>query len=163
MRKHFEEGIVPLETDQRKVGESSVKILEAIKENKSMRELSGCRVDIYKQGWDKRAEMDILVREKMRKDAMNVAGKLKDILVKEFSAEKVVLFGSVLKEGRFEEGSDIDIAVKGLDKKVYFKALARLMMESPFEIDLKPLESVSLLLNQRIKGGKVLYEKRKTA
>ncbi len=52
-----------------------------------------------------------------------------------------------------------DIAVEGLSKKDYFSALARLMMESPFEIDLKPIEDVSDLFKQRIAKGKVLYEK----
>jgi len=42
----------------------------------------------------------------------------------------------------------------------YFTALARLMMQSSFDVDLKPVEDVSDLLRQRISKGKILYEKR---
>jgi len=113
----------------------------------------------YKKYWDRRAAEEEIAKEKIRAKAIREAKHLKDILVKEFSVKKVVLFGSVLEAGRFKENSDIDIAVAGLPKKLYFRALSRLMMESTFEIDLKPVEDVSELLRQRIKKGKVIYEK----
>ncbi len=114
----------------------------------------------YKEYWDKRRAEEDIAGEKIRIKAVREAKHLKDILVKEFPVEKVVLFGSVLEAGRFREDSDIDIAVGGLPKKLYFKALARLMMESDFEVDLKPVEDVSELLRQRIQKGKIIYEKR---
>lgn len=114
----------------------------------------------YKEYWDKKRSEEDIAGEKIRMKAVREAKNLKDILVKEFPVEKVVLFGSVLETGRFREDSDIDIAVAGLPKKLYFKALARLMMESNFEVDLKPIEDVSELLRQRIQKGKIIYEKR---
>ncbi len=114
----------------------------------------------YKKYWDEREARENIAGEKFRKKALREAKYLKDILVKEFPVEKVVLFGSVLEAGRFRDDSDIDIAVAGLPKKLYFRALARLMMESSFEVDLKPVEDVSELLRQRIQKGKVIYEKR---
>ena len=114
----------------------------------------------YKEYWDKKRSEEDIAGEKIRMKAVREAKNLKDILVKEFPVEKVVLFGSVLETGRFREDSDIDIAVAGLPKKLYFKALARLMMESDFEVDLKPIEDVSELLRQRIQKGKIIYEKR---
>lgn len=114
----------------------------------------------YKEYWDKKRSEEDIAGEKIRMKAVREAKHLKDILVKEFPVEKVVLFGSVLETGRFREDSDIDIAVAGLPKKLYFKALARLMMESNFEVDLKPIEDVSELLRQRIQKGKIIYEKR---
>ncbi len=113
----------------------------------------------YKKYWDKKTAEEDIAKEKTRIKAIREAKCLKDILVKEFSVKKVVLFGSVLEAGGFKEGSDIDIAVDGLPKKLYFRALARLMMESAFEVDLKPIEDVSELLRERIKKGKVIYEK----
>lgn len=82
------------------------------------------------------------------------------ILAEEFPVKKAVLFGSALEKGSFKEDSDIDIAIEGLPKEAYFIALARLMMESPFEVDLKPLEDVDDLLKKNIARGRVLYEKR---
>lgn len=114
----------------------------------------------YKQSWDKQTAEEKRVSEKLRKDALKNAWKMKDILVGEFQATRVVLFGSVLEKGGFCMDSDIDLAVEGIPKKSYITALARLISESPYEIDLKPLEEVGELLKQRIMTGKVLYEKR---
>jgi len=114
----------------------------------------------YKKYWDEKASQDRIAREKLRQQALKISKRLGEILVSEFHAKKVVLFGSVLEKSYFKEGSDIDIAVEGLSKELYFAALGRLMMESPFNIDLKPVEDVSYLLKQRISKGKVLYEER---
>jgi predicted nucleotidyltransferase len=117
----------------------------------------------YKRHWDEMALRDESLREHLRKDALRTARKMAGILVKEFGVTKVILFGSVVKEKSFDDSSDIDIAVEGLRKRAYFTALARLMMESQFEIDLKPLEDVGGALRQRIEKGMVLYEKRKNS
>lgn len=114
----------------------------------------------YKRYWNERVAKDEIKKENLRKDALKIAERLNEILIKEFYVKKVVLFGSILQKRCFEDDSDIDIAVEGLPKKDYFSALARLMMESPYEIDLKPIEDVSDLFKQRIARGKVLYEKR---
>lgn len=89
-----------------------------------------------------------------------MAGQLAQILARDYSVSRVILFGSVLAKGRFQEDSDVDIAVEGLPKADYFPALARLMRESPFAVDLKPVEEVNPLLRQRITRGMILYEKR---
>lgn len=115
----------------------------------------------YKRHWDERALQDEVLREHLREDALSTARKMAGILVKEFRVSKVILFGSVVKENSFDDSSDIDIAVEGLRKRAYFTALARLMRESQFEIDLKPIEDVGGTLRQRIEKGMVLYEKRK--
>ncbi len=114
----------------------------------------------YKRHWDEKAAKDKLARIKLRQEALKISKRLSDILAGEFGAKKVVLFGSVLSEEYFKEDSDIDIAVEGLCPEMYFSAIARLMMESSFNVDLKPMEDLSLLLRQRIAKGKVLYEKR---
>jgi len=117
-------------------------------------------VEKYKRHWALKDARDAAAREKLRRDALRTSEKLKDILRDEFHVKKVILFGSVLKKKYFTERSDIDIAVEGLKRNAYFIALARLMMESRFDIDLKPVEEANELLSQRIAKGKVLYEKR---
>ncbi|MEW5744436.1 MAG: nucleotidyltransferase domain-containing protein [Nitrospirota bacterium] len=114
----------------------------------------------YKKYWDEREARDKRARERLRQKAIRNARQLARILAEEFPVKKVVLFGSVLEKEGFKEDSDIDIAVEGLPKGAYFTAVARLMMESPFEVDLKPLEDVDDLLRKNIARGRVLYEKR---
>lgn len=122
--------------------------------------LEGRTLKKYKKYWDERASQDRTALEKLRRQALKVSKRLGKILISEFHAKKVVLFGSVLDKKSFKEDSDIDMAVAGLPVELYFAALGRLMMESPFDIDLKPMEDVSYLLKQRIAKGKVLYEKK---
>lgn len=117
----------------------------------------------YKKYWNEKAVRDEIAKEQIRQKALRTAEILKNILVEEFSVKKIILFGSILEKGCFKEDSDIDIAVEGLSKDKYFIALGRLMMESPFDIDLKPVEDVSDLLKKRIAKGKVLYEKRENS
>ena len=105
---------------------------------------------------------DETLREGLREDALKTARRMARILVRDFGVTRVVLFGSAVREKSFDDASDIDIAVEGLMKRDYFTALARLMRESQFEIDLKPIEDVSGSLRQRIEKGMLLYEKRKT-
>ena len=118
------------------------------------------KVKKYKKYWDERASHDKIAREKLRRQALKVSKRLGEILISDFHAKKVVLFGSILDKDGFREGSDIDMAVEGLPAELYFAALGRLIMESPFDIDLKPIEEVSPLLKQRIEKGKVLFERK---
>ena len=114
----------------------------------------------YKKNWEEETAREEIFSERSRQKALKTAEICKDILVKKFSVTKVVLFGSVLERGSFQIDSDIDIAVEGLARDAYFTALARIMMKSQFDVDLKPIEDVSNLLRERISRGKVLYEKK---
>lgn len=115
----------------------------------------------YKASWEKRARHQEAENEELRKAAIEVSVKLKDILVNDYHVKKVILFGSILQAGDFNGRSDIDIAVEGLAKDIYFKALGRLMFATDFEVDLKPIEDVDELMAERIKRGRVIYEKGK--
>jgi len=115
-------------------------------------------VSEYKRYWEKKSLEENAFREELRKEAVRTAAALTEMLVKEFGARRVVLFGSALTKGAFREDSDIDLGVAGLPRESYFAAMARLMMSSRFDVDLKPIEEVSELLKKRISGGRVLYE-----
>lgn len=115
----------------------------------------------YKASWKKRDEEEADRNEKLRKEALTVALNLKEILVRDYHAKKVILFGSVIQPGEFHSRSDIDIAVEGLPKDLHFQALGRLVFASDFEVDLKPIEDVSGLIAERIRKGKVIYEEGK--
>ncbi|MDQ7826331.1 MAG: nucleotidyltransferase domain-containing protein [Candidatus Eremiobacteraeota bacterium] len=120
-------------------------------------------MDRYRKEWDALALREDEENERRRLQAIDFAKVIKDILVNEFDVERVFLFGSALREKSFREDSDIDIGVEGLPVPLYFKALARLTMESPFPVDLKPLEEVKQAFRDSIMKGTVLYEKRKAS
>ncbi len=61
-----------------------------------------------------------------------------DILRKE-GCKEIYLFGSLV-HGDFSNKSDIDLAVKGLEKRHYFKILGKLMMALEHSVDLINLE-----------------------
>jgi predicted nucleotidyltransferase len=74
------------------------------------------------------------VPESYRKDIQIAV----DIL-KEEGCKEIYLFGSLVN-GDFTGESDIDLAVKGLEKKFFFKTLGKLIMELEHAVDLVNLE-----------------------
>ena len=72
--------------------------------------------------------------EKFRKDIK----KATEIL-KKYGCTEIYIFGSIVN-GRFDENSDIDIAVRGLKDELYFRVLGELGMQLSHEIDLLDLD-----------------------
>ncbi len=82
---------------------------------------------------------DLYVLSSRRSQAMAVAWLAAEVLRDRFFASRVVLFGSVLSaEGDrcFHHGSDVDLAVWGVDSCSFFKAVGILQGLSEFAIDL---------------------------
>jgi len=98
------------------------------------------KYDKYIKAWhDRRIQSAIEVKQ-LAQTAEIVAEKCADILLHDFGAQKVFLFGS-LAIGYFRKKSDIDLVVKGLAKKKYFKALCKITEAAKdFDIDLIPFE-----------------------
>lgn len=61
-----------------------------------------------------------------------------DILNRE-GCKEIYLFGSLAK-GDYSERSDIDLAVKGIEKKSFFKILGKLLIALDHPVDLINLE-----------------------
>lgn len=81
-------------------------------------------------------------------------------LAKRYAIERVYLFGS-LAEGLFLKGSDIDLAIEGLDFHDYLKALAEYRYLGKIHLDILHLDFCKPHLKETIlKEGKVLYEKK---
>ena len=112
----------------------------------------------YRAHWIEREKQEAAICESRRLEACHVATKLARILADEYSAKKVVLFGSCTVRGRFSSRSDIDLAVQSLPKERFYEALGRLNAVTHFHIDLKPVGEVRELLRRRIEKGIVLYE-----
>ena len=81
-------------------------------------------------------------------------------LVQDFGAREVYLFGSLLDEELTHERSDIDLAVAGLEGRLYFKALSSVwkLLPAGVELDLVPLEQARPSLAERVKAEGVLLE-----
>lgn len=90
--------------------------------------------------------------EQHRLRGFEVAKRAAQILKTEFSASRVVAFGSLLSEN-FHETSDLDLAVWGLPEKGYFKAVARLLSLSDFEVDLVEVQYASPEILEAIAQG----------
>ena len=60
-------------------------------------------------------------------------------ILKENGVKEVFIFGSIAN-GKFNENSDIDIAVKGLNEKDFYKVASILMFELENEFDLIDLD-----------------------
>lgn len=60
-------------------------------------------------------------------------------ILKEHGAKEVFIFGSIAN-GKFNEKSDIDIAVTGLEAKEFYKIASIIMFELENEIDLIDLD-----------------------
>ena len=70
-------------------------------------------------------------------------------ILKENGAKEVFIFGSIAN-GKFNENSDIDIAVKGLNEKDFYKIASILMFELEHEFDLIDLDDKANDFSQMI-------------
>lgn len=70
-------------------------------------------------------------------------------ILKENGAKEVFIFGSIAN-GKFTEDSDIDIAVRGLDEKVFYKVASILMFELENEFDLIDLDDTENRFSQML-------------
>ena len=114
----------------------------------------------YKKSWEARNQEEA-ERNLHRSDrARKVGQKVAEYLAEKYRVSRVILFGSVLKKGDFNGKSDLDIAVVGLKKSEFYKALADISQLSEFNIDLKPLEDCSEEFKKRVEEqGEVVYER----
>ncbi len=101
-----------------------------------------------------RAAMERRTRalESRADEARRIAASLARRLVEEWGAKRVILFGSLVREG-FHERSDIDLAVEGLDAADLLDAAVALDPDAgPFEIDIVSLERQPEAFRERIEA-----------
>lgn len=74
----------------------------------------------------------------IRKDeAMRLARQAAAILRDEYSANRIILFGSLAMDAEFSEHSDIDLAAYGIPDALFYRAVASITGLSPeFDVDL---------------------------
>ncbi len=70
-------------------------------------------------------------------------------ILKENGAKEVFIFGSIVN-GKFNENSDIDIAIKGLKPQDFYKVASILMFELENEFDLIDLDDENNRFSQML-------------
>lgn len=107
---------------------------------------------------DKRAEK---ARKKLFIQAKKDFEKILNEIIK-FKPKKVYQWGSLLNESQFDENSDIDIAVEGLNSvESFFKIHGIIEDISDFPVDFVEIETISEVHGKSIKDkGVLVYEER---
>lgn len=86
---------------------------------------------------------------RLARQARAEADRLADLLRQQYGVRRVILFGSLVR-GSFVEGSDIDLAVEGLSRADFFRALGELNSMTRFWVDIKPLEDLEPRFRERV-------------
>ena len=93
-----------------------------------------------RQRWQ--AEQAQLARRRER--AWELARQAAEMLRRDFAAVRVVIFGSLVQQGRFTEWSDVDLAAWGLDSKNWLKAIGAVQrLSDEIELNLVDVGSCS--------------------
>ena len=70
--------------------------------------------------WFQFAKKEQEEREKVRKRILQDVNKTLQLLMEKYTWKEIYLFGSIVQEGRFKPNSDVDIAIRGLNKFDYY-------------------------------------------
>lgn len=113
----------------------------------------------YVKAWRERLARQESQKKQRALHLRQVAQDCAHRLVHEFGVSKVYLFGSLVEESLVHDQSDIDLAVEGLEGKLYWKALSALwaLLPEGVELDLVLLERAWPGLAERVRtGGELL-------
>jgi len=111
----------------------------------------------YLAYWHSRIIKQQTHNQELIQQARTDVDRIVPLLVDEFGAIRIILFGSLVK-GTFTSESDIDLAVEGIPRGHYFAAVAAVNHVTLRWVDLKPLEDLCPHFRQRIlTTGEVIY------
>lgn len=73
------------------------------------------------------------------------------ILKKNYGATRVLVFGSLTDKNKFSKNSDIDLAVKGIEDRVFYKVYSEITRKyTDFDIDLVDIKDCRKSLLKKI-------------
>lgn len=117
--------------------------------------MSKTAFDLSKQEWQKYKPTPpgkSKVKDRYEQ-ALAVARKAADILRHDFQAKRVVAFGSLADQQYFNQWSDIDLAVSGIQPELFYRAVAAVTgFSAEFKIDLIDLDDCSVGLKQVVEN-----------
>ena len=102
--------------------------------------------------------LDLSCRAIIDSDELMIAEKDRDTIAeiaREYRVAKVVLFGSSIADDR--EPHDIDLGVKGIEPRLFFRFYGELMMRLSKPVDLVDLAYRSRFTELAERDGVVLY------
>jgi len=114
----------------------------------------------YVEAWRERVSSQESKRQMQAQHLREVAQVCAQRLVRDFGVSKVYLFGSLLDDELVHDRSDIDLAVEGLEGKLYFKALRDVWRLLPVgvELDLVLLDRAWPGMAERVRTEGVLLD-----
>jgi uncharacterized protein len=112
----------------------------------------------YIDYWRDRQTKQKLESAMLARQAWADIQKVAELLRCKFGATRVIVFGSLVRDDRFDAESDIDMAVEGILPEDYFTAMAEVNEVSHQWVDLKPMESLEPHFLQKVLTmGKSIY------
>ena len=113
-------------------------------------------LEVYVRAWREAQEAERRRLSERARRGREVAAGLANLLVKEYGASEVWLFGSLVRSRGFHRRSDIDLAASHLPKREFFRILSRLNNASDFAVDLVDLDSCPAWLGRAIRKEGIL-------
>lgn len=112
------------------------------------------KLEAYKRGARAREARRLREATQRREMAWCVAEQAARLLKEQFSALRVVAFGSLAHGAWFHPDSDIDLAVAGIAPELFWRAWSALdQVSDGFEINLVALEGAPERLQREIESG----------
>jgi len=103
----------------------------------------------YVAYWRRSQQHQAAYHARLAQQARMAATGMATHLRQHYGVKRIILFGSLVR-GDFAAGSDIDLAVEGLLKADFFRALGELNAMTHFWVDLKPLEDLEPRFSERV-------------
>ncbi|MFP4256900.1 MAG: nucleotidyltransferase family protein [Desulfobacterales bacterium] len=111
-------------------------------------------MEIYRRTARRNKEALEQRRRLWEKYGWSVAEKAASLLKQKFSADRVVVFGSLIRPGHFDERSDVDIAVSGVADSDFLQAVAAVTaLDREITVDLIQIEQASPSLCRQVEEG----------
>lgn len=116
--------------------------------------ISSADMEVYRRTAKRRKDAAEERRRQLVKQGWDVAARAAKQLRKHFQAQRVVVFGSLLRPDHFDVHSDVDLAVWGLADKDYLKAVAMVTgLDSEITVDLIRMEDTSPSICSQVEKG----------
>lgn len=96
--------------------------------------------------------------ERLRRETLKATLSLLDEIGPRYGVAQAYLFGSLVKAGRFHEGSDVDVAVTDVEPEAFFGLMGALSLALGRDVDLVDLRRCHFA--QRIRAEGVLWTRR---
>lgn len=125
--------------------------------SQSIMELTHEEINVYRSAARRRLQAKQKGLARRWERASLVAQLAAAMLREEFGAHRVMMFGSLARRRGFHMRSDLDLAVWGLEERMYYRAVSRLLdLDPAIQVDLVMGENAPPALLAVIKAEGVL-------